>query len=259
MSPYEVGAFHLGEPQNCALEPRVRAAHVVERHILKENTYEPECLRVAVCARRVGPGGHFRARRAYALLTVPGGLAFSEFKGYEDWAVVAVHHTEDLVKVVVGNPATIGAFRSGIPGNGKPFPDGSKMAKVEWKPKKISDAPFDVTVPGTVYDLDFMVKDARVPRTAADGEMPCLKHDVAASRSSQPHELTSRRRATTPSVAPRATPLRRPKTMSLRSTACGDRAGPKKALAASVAEHLCRFVGPAFRTRERLVKPWFSG
>ena len=73
-------------------------------------------------------------------LKVPGGLAFSEFRGYEDWAVVAVHHTEDLVKVVVGNPVTMDAFRAGVPGNGKPFPDGSKMAKVEWRPKKSPDA-----------------------------------------------------------------------------------------------------------------------
>jgi Cytochrome P460 len=86
-------------------------------------------------------------------LKVPGGLAFSEFRGYEDWAVVAVHHTEDLTKVVLGNPVTMDAFRAGVPGNGKPFPDGSKMAKVEWRPKKSPDAPYDITVPGTVYDL----------------------------------------------------------------------------------------------------------
>jgi hypothetical protein len=93
-------------------------------------------------------------------LKVPGGLAFAEFRGYEDWAVVAVHNTEDLLKVVVGNPVAIGAFRAGIPGNGRPFPDGAKMAKVEWKPKKSPDF-HDVTVPGAVYDVDFMVKDAR--------------------------------------------------------------------------------------------------
>jgi len=93
-------------------------------------------------------------------LEVPGGLAFAEFRGYEDWAVVAVHSTEDLLKVVVGNPVAMGAFREGIPGNGKPFPDGSKMAKVEWKPKKSPDA-HGVTVPGGVYDVDFMVKDAK--------------------------------------------------------------------------------------------------
>ena len=94
-------------------------------------------------------------------LKVPGGLAFADFRGYEDWAVVAVHHTDALVKVVLGNPVTMNAFRAGIPGNGKPFPDGSKMAKVEWKPAKSADSPYDITVPGVVYDVDFMVKDAK--------------------------------------------------------------------------------------------------
>ena len=42
-------------------------------------------------------------------LKVPGGLAFSEFRGYEDWAVVSVHHTDDLIKVVVGNRAAMNA------------------------------------------------------------------------------------------------------------------------------------------------------
>jgi hypothetical protein len=94
-------------------------------------------------------------------LKVPGGLAFSEFRGYEDWAVVAIDHTEDLMKEIVGNPVAIAAFRAGIPGNGKPFPDGAKIAKVEWHPKKSADAPYDINVPGPNYDLDFMVKDAR--------------------------------------------------------------------------------------------------
>jgi hypothetical protein len=31
----------------------------------------------------------------------------------------------------------IGAYRAGIPGNGKAFPDGSKMAKIHWNPKKM--------------------------------------------------------------------------------------------------------------------------
>ena len=94
-------------------------------------------------------------------LKVPGGLAFSEFRGYEDWAVVAVQYTENLVKVVVGNPVTMDAFRAGIPGNGKPFPDGSRMAKVEWTPKKGADIPYDIDVPGPGYALEFMVKDSK--------------------------------------------------------------------------------------------------
>src|SRR3712207_254936 len=52
-------------------------------------------------------------------LQVPGGLAFSEFAGYENWGVIAAHHTGDLVKVITGNPIAIEAFRAGIPGNGQ--------------------------------------------------------------------------------------------------------------------------------------------
>jgi cytochrome P460 len=111
-------------------------------------------------------------------LKVPGGLAFSEFRGYEDWAVIAIDHTDDLMKVIVGNPATIDAFRAGIPGNGKPFPDGSKMAKVEWHPKKSPDAPYDINVPGTVYDLDFMVKDAKRFADSGGWGYAVFKHDA---------------------------------------------------------------------------------
>lgn len=112
-------------------------------------------------------------------LKVPGGLAFAEFRGYEDWAVVAVQHTADLVKVVVGNPMTMDAFRAGVPGNGKPFPDGSKMAKIEWRPTKSADAPYDIMVPGTVYDLDFMVKDSRRFADSGGWGYAVFKHDTS--------------------------------------------------------------------------------
>jgi hypothetical protein len=61
---------------------------------------------------------------------VPNGLAFAEFRGYEDWPVVAVSQTGEKIEVIVGNPTMIEAYRSGIPGNGKPFPDGARMAKI---------------------------------------------------------------------------------------------------------------------------------
>ena len=112
-------------------------------------------------------------------LKVPGGLAFSEFRGYEDWAVISIDHTEDLMKVIVGNPVVMDAFRAGIPGNGMSFPDGSKMAKVEWRPKKSPDAPYDINVPGTVYDLDFMVKDARRFADSGGWGYAVFKHDAA--------------------------------------------------------------------------------
>jgi hypothetical protein len=61
---------------------------------------------------------------------VPGGLAFSEFRGYERWQVVSISHTGDQVMaVILANPLMIDAYKAGIPGNGQPFPDGSQMAK----------------------------------------------------------------------------------------------------------------------------------
>ena len=93
---------------------------------------------------------------------VPGGLAFSEFKGYEDWQVIAVSHAGDLLAVILGNPAMIEAYQAGIPGNGQPFPDGAKMAKIHWNAKKSADSPDPTTkVPDTLRDIDFMVKDSK--------------------------------------------------------------------------------------------------
>ena len=43
--------------------------------------------------------------------------------------------------VIVGNPAMIEAYKAGIPGNGKPFPDGARMAKIHWVAKKAEDQP----------------------------------------------------------------------------------------------------------------------
>ena len=92
-------------------------------------------------------------------LKVPGGLAFAEFKGYEDWQVVSVSWGHDLLAVIMANPVMIEAYRAGVPGNGKPFPDGSKMAKVHWTPKQLEA--FGSTVPGTLLNVDFMVRDSK--------------------------------------------------------------------------------------------------
>ncbi len=91
---------------------------------------------------------------------VPDGLAFSEFRGYEDWQVVSISQTEHAIAVILANPVMIDAYRVGVPGNGKPFPDGSKMAKIHWNPKKSETFP-GPTVPGTLHDVDFMVKDSK--------------------------------------------------------------------------------------------------
>ena len=72
---------------------------------------------------------------------VPGGLALAEFRGYEDWQAVAVSQTDDKLKVILANPAMIDAYRAGIPGNGQPFPEGARIAKIDWTPKRNAESP----------------------------------------------------------------------------------------------------------------------
>jgi hypothetical protein len=91
---------------------------------------------------------------------VPGGLAFSEFKGYEAWQTISVSRNARVVAAILGNAVMIDAYRAGIPGNGKPVPDGAKMAKIHWKPKPNQFFP-DATVPGDLVNVDFMVKDGK--------------------------------------------------------------------------------------------------
>lgn len=94
-------------------------------------------------------------------LKVPNGLAFSEFRGYESWQLIAVSHNGGKLAAILGNPAMVNAYKAGIPGNGKPFPDGVKMAKVHWAAVKNEAEPGDPTVPGAQHDVDFMVKDSK--------------------------------------------------------------------------------------------------
>ncbi len=99
------------------------------------------------------------AQDKYALKS-PGGIAFADFKGYEDWAVISSAKT-DVLKVIVGNPTIIKAFKAGVPGNGQLFPDGSKMVKLQWKTKKSTEAQFDVDVPDTFSQAFVMEKDSK--------------------------------------------------------------------------------------------------
>jgi len=92
---------------------------------------------------------------------VPDGLAFAEFRGFEDWAAVGVSQARDLIEVIVANPIMIKAYRAGVPGNGKPFPDGSKMAKIHWTTKKGTEAGNTATMPDALHDIDFMVRDSK--------------------------------------------------------------------------------------------------
>jgi hypothetical protein len=95
-------------------------------------------------------------------LSVPGGLAFAEFKGYETWQALSVSKGDHGFALILANPAMIDAYKSGIPTNGKPFPDGARMAKIHWTAVKNAESPDPSTLsPGALYNVDFMVKDAK--------------------------------------------------------------------------------------------------
>jgi len=111
-------------------------------------------------------------------LKVPGGLAFSEFKGYESWQLISISQDGPLIAAILGNPAMIAAYQAGVPGNGKPFPDGAKMAKVHWTPKKLETFPA-ATVPGAQHDVDFMVKDSKRFADSGGWGYAVFDYDVA--------------------------------------------------------------------------------
>ena len=99
-------------------------------------------------------------------LTIPDGLAWSDFRGYENWANVAVSQTENQIKAIVANPVMMDAFRSGLPSSSKLFPDGSKIAKIEWSFKRNTVSPYFVNVPDALKTLAFIEKDTkRFPNT----------------------------------------------------------------------------------------------
>jgi len=94
-------------------------------------------------------------------LKAPNGVAFSEFKGYENWAPVSVSQVDGGLKVIAANPAMVAAYKMGIPGNGKPFPDGVQIVKIEWSPKKNTQSPYFVMVPDALKSVSFIEKDSK--------------------------------------------------------------------------------------------------
>jgi hypothetical protein len=124
-------------------------------------------IAVAVLAVLSGTAAH--AQDKYSLKS-PGGIAFSDFRGYEDWAVVSSARTDERLKVIVANPAMIKAYKTGVPVNGQAFPDGSMIVKLQWKPKKSTEAPFVVDVPDVFSEAFVMEKDSkRFPKSGGWG------------------------------------------------------------------------------------------
>jgi Cytochrome P460 len=100
------------------------------------------------------------AQDKYSLKS-PSGIAFSDFRGYEDWALVSSARTDKVLKVIVANPTMITAFKAGVPGNSQSFPDGSMIVKLQWKPKKSTEAQFAVDVPDVFTQAFVMEKDSK--------------------------------------------------------------------------------------------------
>src|SRR2546422_9474357 len=137
---------------------------------------------IAIVTALVGAlgGSALSAQDKYSV-KVPGGLAFSEFRGYENWQVVSISQDGGLLAAILANPVMIDAYRAGVPGNGKPFPDGSRMAKIHWNPKKLETFPA-ATVPGTLHDVDFMVKDSKRFTDSGGGGRAVVKYEAPAGR-----------------------------------------------------------------------------
>jgi hypothetical protein len=109
------------------------------------------------------------AQDNYSLKTTSG-IAFSDFRGYEDWAVVSSARTDEVLKVIVSNPSMINVYKEGVLGNGLPFPDASMIVKLQWKPKKRTEAPFVVDVPDVFTQAFVMEKDSkRFPKSGGWG------------------------------------------------------------------------------------------
>jgi hypothetical protein len=118
-------------------------------------------LMLIIAAVLAAPAGSAISSQDKYSVKVPGGLAFSEFRGYEGWQVVNISYTEHAVAVILANPVMIDAYRAGVPANGKSFPDGSQMAKIHWIPQKSATAPTPTTVSGRLLNAHFMEKDSK--------------------------------------------------------------------------------------------------
>jgi hypothetical protein len=90
-----------------------------------------------------------------------GNLSFSDFKGYENWRVVAVSQTQTQLKVILANDVMMAAYRQGLPADGKVFPEGSRIVKIEWSMKKNTQAPYAVEVPDTLQAVATIEKDSK--------------------------------------------------------------------------------------------------
>src|SRR5580704_15037440 len=145
----------LSPERACKMEIRLRTGSALKRKSKVTIAMATAVLAVLAAAAVYA---QVQDKDKYSLKS-PGGIAFSDFRGYEDWAVASSARTDEILKVIVANPTMIRAYKAGVPGNGQPFPDGSMIVKLQWKLKKSTEAPFAVEVPDVFSQAFVMEKD----------------------------------------------------------------------------------------------------
>jgi hypothetical protein len=144
-----------------------------------KSTKIPAMVTLTVCVS-VSVSMVLEAQDKYTL-KAPNGVAFSEFRGYETWQDVAPSQTDDGIKSILANPVMIKAYQEGIPGNGKPFPEGSKIVKIEWSKNTNPESPYPVMAPATLKSVSFIEKNSkRFPDTSGWGYAQFL-YDAASN------------------------------------------------------------------------------
>jgi hypothetical protein len=105
--------------------------------------------------------GVLLAQDKYAL-KAPNGISFSEVRGYETWQVIAPSYRTEKneLRIILGNPVMINAYKEGIPGNGKPFPERSIIVKIGWSERKSAAFPAAIE-PDVLQRVELIVKDTK--------------------------------------------------------------------------------------------------
>jgi len=126
--------------------------------ITKKVLFAVALLTVFLFALRTGV---LLAQDKYAL-KAPNGISFSEIRGYETWQVIAPSYRTEKneLRIILGNPVMIHAYKEGIPGNGKPFPEGSIIVKIGWSERKSAAFPAAIE-PDVLQRVEFIVKDTK--------------------------------------------------------------------------------------------------
>jgi hypothetical protein len=128
---------------------------------MKKTVFSASVMAILALVLLTWSNGSLLAQDKYAL-KAPNGISFSEIRGYETWQVIAPSYRIDNneLRVILGNPVMINAYKEGIPGNSKPFPDGSIVVKIGWSDRKspVFPAAFE---PDVLKRVEFIMKDSK--------------------------------------------------------------------------------------------------